>query len=388
MRTLKELNAAARDYITNNSDLKGITEGSRVMMLVEAVNRSLIGIQSGLEFQTEMLFLDRASGVFLDRIGEMFDVARKVNIHATDDTLRNVKFYFVDDQTLADLRPDRDQYVIPSGTILMTATSPPLIHVTTSDAVFLPASKHAYVNVIASTSGEEGNVGKGQLTRYEMTDTTFDEGELLVGNDYPIESGEMNESDDNYRARIKASRMTQATGNQSAIMSTALDVPGVRNALLRNNQPYLGAVTLYMESIQPRANAVLINAVRTTVEGVTAAGTSVYVKSPEYIDVQMTIPLTSEHALTRAEKDDVTNTKYNIVQYINDLGMLGELVPDAIQRLILGDSRIKYIGAYAIRTRFKSGWMDRSTNEIIREPGDKVWEYVAQMKDIHVTVSP
>jgi len=389
MRRLEELNAAAIEHITNNSDLKGITRGSRIMTLIEAINRSLVGIQSSLDFHSDMLFLDRASGVFLDRIGEMFNVERRKNIYAMDNTLRNVKFYFVDAKTLADLQPSLDQYVIPSGTTLMTSTSPPAVSVTTSDAVFLPASTHAYVNVIASVPGEEGNVGKGQLNRYEMEDTTFDTGELLITNEHAIESGEMNETDDNYRARIKASRMTQATGNQSAIVSAALDVPGVRNVLLRNNKPYLGAITVYVESQTPRSNAVLINAVQTAVQQVAAAGTSVYVKSPEYIDLQMTIPLVTEHALPAAEKNDVvSSTKYSIAQYINDLGMLGEVVPDAIQRLILGEERIKYIGRYAIRTRYKSGWVDRSSNEIIKEQIDKVWEYVCQMKDVHVTVSP
>ncbi|MFE5720442.1 baseplate J/gp47 family protein [Streptomyces erythrochromogenes] len=184
-------------------------------------------------------FLSSATGEDLDRLGEDLGFDRP-HLSATGEV------------TITVLNPQPGRvYVLPEGTVLITATTPITAFHTTATVRLGPGADTADVGARAFVPGPGGDVGAAQVT---AVDPDFQKhylnvappAALTVTNQRPFSGGASRADDETYRGRLLGRSRTMWT--PAAVREAVLAVPGVVDVLLSDplggvdvSQSYFGA---------------------------------------------------------------------------------------------------------------------------------------------------
>ncbi|MEV8630890.1 baseplate J/gp47 family protein [Streptosporangium sp. NPDC051023] len=183
-------------------------------------------------------FQSTAFGQDLDRLGEDIGV-RRVHLSASGEVTITVR----------NPQPER-VYVLPEGTVLVTAAPVKSFH-TTAPVRLSATADTATVGARAFVAGAGGNVGAGEVIAIDpdyqahylnvVPPTSF-----AVTNPKNFTGGQAQEEDETYRGRLLGRSRTMWT--PEAVRQAALDVPGVVDVLLSDplggvdvSQSYFGA---------------------------------------------------------------------------------------------------------------------------------------------------
>lgn len=215
-----DLYALGRDYVLQHAkkiDPSMVdVQGSDVNLVVGVSSVMADHIVKHLGYRFNALLLDGAENEDLDRYA--FDRYQQTRKGASP--------------ALGRVTISRPATTFGSGSIPVGTKIESLAHaeyVTTTLASFGASDLSTTANVRASVAGKATQVGAAQLRRFQRSDLLFDP-TLLVTNPLATAHGEDQESDDDFRNRIRAFWKTARRGILSAIEFGALTVPGIVSA--------------------------------------------------------------------------------------------------------------------------------------------------------------
>jgi len=335
-RDFDEMVADGLDYLSSNTAITYLEQGSIARSMVDAPMLELARLQDFAVVNYDNSFLSAASGPFLDLFGDGLGTARRLDLAATvfkeDGAIR----FFVRAGTLGQrLRDPQDstQGLIPRGTTIRNAGGE-VQYAVSEDTTFPLNVKSVFVGATASAVGAGSNVGPNQLVAHSLSDS-----QVLVTNDLAIATGSNQEQDDNYRFRLSRAFSTRFTGSRAAVQVAATSVNGVVQASL---VPFARGAGTFDVLLIPRGNKLprsVADAASRSIDRVVAFGISHVIREPVYVPVKLTIRLRytkgSGEGLKDALRDQVQSA---VLNYIGNITLGGELIINQLRSSVLGTS--------------------------------------------------
>lgn len=260
-------------------------EGSTVGAIGKTLAAYLGDLWNTLSFLDEQTNPSSATGVYLDRLGEMFGVTR-LNAQYASSVGRGpaVKFTNTGGTSAS----------VPAGTRIWNPDQPDIAFFTT-ESLNLAAGGEGYVHVVAGVVGEEHNVGVGTLTNHNAGMA-----QLRVTNVRPVGGGSGVESDESYRFRISQALQARHGATELSIRQALLKLPGVRDVIIRVGARGNGSLDVLVIPIDRYLSEDLRQACEVEVAQTVAAGISWRVQGPvtRRVDVRVQLRLTAGTTLS------------------------------------------------------------------------------------------
>lgn len=356
-KSTSRLLAESYDRLIRNTGITNVSPGGTARTILEIL-AEYQGEQNQL-LQTNLLqaFVTRATGEYLDRIGEVYGLTRRSSTLPIDRTTSNFKF-FLDEATgltAQDLADEANQYltlnnltdenitangfIIPNNTTITSLGG--VEYATTETATFVTSDTEVYVPVVGSVPGKAGNVGAGQLKTHDLANVSVGftpiASVILADNDLPITSGTNRETDQNFRFRIVNATVGNAGANETSIRLAALSVPGVRDVRLRRYSFGIGTFSVFIIGDHPIVSDGLLGAVRAAVQRKSAAGIKVYVDRPTYKGMEFELEIFYKLGIAEAAKLNLQRSiRRTVVNYINNIIIGGKFIVNELIQRVLG----------------------------------------------------
>ncbi len=196
---------------------ESVEEFSDLEMRFKAVASEIYAVSAYGSFILRQGFPQTATGEYLDRHAALRSITRKKASCATGSL------------TFSLAEPIRDSVAVPKGTICSVEGSPYIQFSTDSEAVIPYEESSVTVRATAVKSGEEYNVGAGQVTVMVNPPDCV----VSVTNASPFMGGNYDESDEALRERILSSYRSVKSGvNAASLRETILTLDGVSDAFV------------------------------------------------------------------------------------------------------------------------------------------------------------
>jgi uncharacterized phage protein gp47/JayE len=328
----------------NNFNSQGLSKALLDVLGVEVERQ-----YNTLEYIYNAVDPTKAVGSDLEKIGFMVGESRNDAVTATDSSVTN--FYFFIDQrintSLSNLiknnynAEERNTlinkgYLIVDANNNITSLKIPKDHIifninksisyATINDVNL-TDEDSYVGIIATSTGPQNNVQTNSLVYHsiqQIPELRKISQYIKCTNRFPIQTGSNSMTDADYRYKIATSR-SAIRANELSIRRAALSVPGIRDILFEKNKYGNGTVNIVVDGISPLISQGLIDTVKERIQLELSYGDTVFVEKPEYLGVEINIGIILEPG-TSDELSVRQQVRNNIIQYINDLPIGGEII--------------------------------------------------------------
>ena len=214
--------------------------GTPIRKILDAVGESIAEAYADQHLITYQYDIDSKAGGDLDDFCALFGITRIPAQRAQG----VVTFTRPNDSFAATTAA-----IIPPGTQVLAQTNPVVYAQTTVGGVLNPGQLSADVPVQAVTAGPQGNLAAGLLT----TIATAVSGITKCTNTNPLTNGSAQESDDQLRARFRATVFRSLAGTQAMYMAIAQSVPqdpSTPNTFAVSAVNVVGSSKRYREQIQ------------------------------------------------------------------------------------------------------------------------------------------
>lgn len=335
-KTYAEMVADGIRYLSRNSDVSYFSEGSIARALVEATALEINRLQNFVSAISENSFLGTASGLYLDLFGQMLAIPRLVSRTAFATAEDGAVRFYVNSGTLGSRLPhptDTRKGLIPAGTTITNSTGTTQ-YVVANATEFQINSKSVYVSVISNDTGAEYNIGAGQLTIHNLSNT-----EVLVTNDTAIVSGGDVESDSDYRYRLSKALTTRFGSNRTAVQVAATSQPGIVDARVIEFARGAGTFDVLLIPKGNRVTEDIKNNSLRAINQVIAFGVYPTVREPEYVRFKIIVQLRYKTETTSGRKDSIRNSIQSaILAYFATIPLGGEFVVNQLRSVVLSNS--------------------------------------------------
>lgn len=326
------MNSDSLQYLAQNTEITFLSEGSIARSLVEATNLEISKVQEYIVASYSNVFLNSATGYYLDLIGQMLGIKRLpagAGSASADD--RNVQFY-VRSGTLGSYFPNQSnasQGKISAGTSITTPDGS-VVYKVSEDIVFPRNAKEVFVPVNSESTGPSFKVGRNKLTSHSGPSG------VLVTNLKPIDNSSAVESDTQYRFRLANAVLARPTANETAIKLAALGSPDVSNVILKEFSRGAGTFDALLVPVGNTVSNRSAEIVRRGIESVAAFGISARVKEPEYINFRITIQLIPANGSAVGSSDmNKLNVKNAVLNHFESIKIGGELIINKLKSDIM-----------------------------------------------------
>jgi len=165
------------DALLATGNITHIASGGVARSLVDIGVDRASELMDALEFNLNQSRLSRASGFFLDIIGESRGIRRGGGTRGTiDATERSLRFYTPNGTSLATHLPTKR---ILKDEVVRTASGS-IVYTISEDILFSDADTEIFASAISSGTGASQNVGKGLISEEAQT-LRFETGETQSG---------------------------------------------------------------------------------------------------------------------------------------------------------------------------------------------------------------
>ena len=300
--------------------LTDFNEGSEIRNILEAFAVLEYARLEEEHENTRIAFIETSYGEWLDKIGRLpfIDLERITGIAATG----VVKF------TLATAQSE--DYVIPAGTIVASSSSE-LEFATETDLTILTGDTTGEVSVECLTTGEDGNLGAGEIdTIGDEIDTNL----VTVTNTSAFTNGRDYEDDDDYRERLLSNVRADGFGTLGYYTSLCESVDGVHDVVFVDEEGYTKKC-LVNGNNKPVEDKVLLDVLAelTDVDKKVLDHTFT-VDRPTATTVDLTIALSVKNELTTSDMNLIMTKIFNggdaFYMSFDGLGINGKLNRDEL----------------------------------------------------------
>lgn len=361
-RSFDDIVRDSKNYLTDNSKIKNLTRTSTAKLILDGVAFEQTNQYNFQKSQFLNAYLSTSNGSYLDEIGYLFNCKRTEPCKATDTSTTNFRFY-IDPSYNKTVRQMLEEFYITSelqdminagystdGTNLIIPTNIEVTNLNgtttykTDTVVNMSASSiEGYSAITAESTGKSYNIPAGVLIKHnlnEIPQLRKIANLILCENKFGISNGDGFEFDENYRWRISNKVVGNSSANETAIRLAAFSTPGVRNISIVSKAYGTGTFRVFVEGINPIVTDGLLNAVKENIQRSSAVGEQVYVSHPVYLGVETQIQLQFDYNANRNLLREAART--SVIDYINNLGIGGEIViNEIIQRIMSISDQIK-----------------------------------------------
>jgi uncharacterized phage protein gp47/JayE len=306
------------DYLVSKTNITNQTVGGIARSLLEVINLNISEYYNILDLNTTMGFVSTAEGMFLDLIGDLFNMKRLLPTSASATANDHVQLFYVATGTLHNIIPGN---VIPYGTTVSTSDGT-ISYSVTSDTTFSNSDIQVWVPIQSTGSGSNYNVGINTLVRHSLGLTT-----LFTTNSATLSGGTDIESDTNYKYRIINASLSAEKANATAVRLAALSTPGVANVIMKPYSRGIGTFDLIVIPVEGLATDVMIANVQSAINSVQAFGMKGYAIKPDVVPVDIAAKLVFVDTASDSQKSDlVSSTVTAIEKYIVNIPIGGTFV--------------------------------------------------------------
>jgi len=347
-----------RARLEKNTPVNNFNEQGLTKSFLDILGIELEKYYDNLEYVYRAIDPTRATGSDLDKLGYLVGETRDDSITPSDYT--NTNFYFYIDPRIntgfASLikrsytfeernvliskgflinnsNGDPQELIIPKDLVIQNFDG--TISYTTINSTSL-SDNESYVGIVATNSGPSYNVQTNVLiahTLQQIPELRKISQFIKCSNRFPITNGKYSLTDDEFRYKIATSR-SAIRANELSIKRSALSVPGVRDILFQKNKYGNGTVNLIVDGISPLISQGLIDTVKEKIQQELSYGDTIYVDRPSYLGVELNIGIVTQIG-AQDELGIKQQVKFDIIQYINDLPIGGEIIWDRIINIAL-----------------------------------------------------
>jgi uncharacterized phage protein gp47/JayE len=301
--------------LSKTTPITAIAPGAVARSMAEVFSKELGDMYSILDFNMSMAYISTASGSALDMFGYLFNILRKTltSVSSADENIGAFNFY-LDAPAAQDIN-------IPAGTQVSTDNlsyvGNQYIYSTVSSALIPIGRLRVFVSVRPTFTDSAFTAGVDTLTRHTFVPPPGVT--VRCTNAKPIPAVVGYESDDAYRTRLVKAVRTASGGTETAMRFGALSIPGVRDVNIRTAPYGLGSFEVivtpenYMQAAQLQVSvAMLLNTLR-------PVGSRMFVKSPQYLPVQVRVTATIRDGIGINKPDITRRVEIAATRYINSL---------------------------------------------------------------------
>ncbi|MDY0198965.1 MAG: baseplate J/gp47 family protein [Tenuifilaceae bacterium] len=307
------------------SDRTGIinpTQGSLAYQLAQSIAYENFLLETKIEEKTKSSSIMYATGSDLDNIGEgFFGIERlKSKRHFISESMRALKIYVTGGRTFGNIN-NNDDIILPEGTLISGQVGQLQVKFRTNKTITLPYNyTEAYLSADL-VQGPDDTIPTNILTTHNFLGySDYVNKSLVINNIVPIATGRTEESDEDYRYRIKNALKAFNQASYEGIYQTVREVPGVSDAIIKPNSSGGGTFTVYVQGITPVTGDDVISDVMLALsQNAVSPWVNFSVSKPNYIGIQVSIKLYIKDSSTLTSNVATISYITNIVaSYINN----------------------------------------------------------------------
>ena len=329
------------DDITEKSILTDTNIGSVTRTLLETVGREIATLYDEMGVAYDAGFIDTARGNSLDMVVSILGIQRKSAQFATGTV------------TFSRRNPSQDVSV-QRGTRVSTRASDPQnvkIYETTMTVRLPKGENDIEVPIKAQMSGEGGMTDFETITALETPIIGVDN----VLNKKPTNIGTERETDEELRARAKATVLSAGKATPDAIRIAVLGIPGVRGVTV-NEMPsgIAGELDVVIDGLDlSDKDSPIYQKVQDTVDSVRPAGIHVNIKSTVTVraDIKLYLKLTDILRTDEEAEEIISKIRTRIARHIGGLDSGSNLVRNRMISAIFEIKDVYNIDEFNITTR-------------------------------------
>ena len=206
-------------------------DGSEIAIKLKVLAGEIYNATVNLEWLKNQMFVNTASGEYLDYMAQQRGLTRKSAQKAQGELVFSIS------------NPIDHSIVIPTGTVVATMDAEPLRFITTEDEEITAGNTLVAIYAEAEKPGKSGNIQKGQAV---VAVSVPAEVETVTNREVFID-GTDEESDDDLRERIKNSFINRSNStNAEYYEKLALSVEGISKAGVVGRARGNGTVNIYV----------------------------------------------------------------------------------------------------------------------------------------------
>lgn len=230
MQTYEEIyNRMKQKYVEQSGN--EFDDASDVAIRMKVLAGEVYNAYVNMEWIKNQMFVDTASGKYLDYLASQRGIERKKAVAAKGE----LTFYVSEPKTY--------NIAIPKGTVVATSDDEPIRFVTTEDETIVAGGTLVSVYAEAESAGKNGNVIIGRV----VVPVNVPSEVSSVVNREPFAGGVDKESDNELRNRIKDTFISSANGTNAAYYEAlALSVEGIAKAKAYGKIRGVGTVDVYV----------------------------------------------------------------------------------------------------------------------------------------------
>ena len=286
------------DFLNGQGKITSVVDGTVIQAILAAYASNLLDLYDTLANTENQVFVDTATGSYLDRIANLVGCQRKGGEKATGTV------------TFSRNTPADNDILIPAGTKVRTqidSSGNYYIFTTDSDVTLAKGSTSVDATITAEYVGTAYNLPSNTII--VMVDHIA--GITAVTNANPTSGGVDVESDEDFRARIPEYISSLARGTKTALKAGAESVSGVGSATVVEGNP--GSVSVYISATSGDVTQDLIDSVKSTLDDYRSAGVQVNVYGVLSIPVSVTATLSVKSGYS----DVQTSVQNALIDFLN-----------------------------------------------------------------------
>lgn len=322
-RTFGSFQAESINYLLANTVFNNIVSGSAVRSITDIMNTQMAEMSSHISRTSAMVYLDTASGYYLDLIGSIFGISRGIStIYETTAGDKNIKFYVNGVKTLNRVTNGN---VIPSGTKITNIDAGATLTMTSSVEF---NDTDTFVFVGATLDSEQSvNIGPNTMTTHSLGIA-----DLLVTNTSGITHSLAQESDASFRSRIASASVASEGTNESRILSTIQQFQDIADIDIRAGISGSGSYDVYLLPTGNRVSQATIVSISRILSNISGFGITFNIREYDYIPVKIEVRVRFTNSTNDSTKESIVNVAESRVR-----NMIGTLRPSdrlAMNRII------------------------------------------------------
>jgi hypothetical protein len=322
-KTFGAFQAESINYLLANTPFNNAVAGSSARSITDIMNTQMAEMSSHMARASAMVYLDTASGYYLDLIGSLFGISRDApTSYKTTAGDKNIKFYVTGVKTLKGVLGTNS---IPNGTTIQNTSSGATL-TTTSLINFNDTDTFVFVS---ATLLSEKSIVIGPST---MTVHSLGVPDLLVTNTSSITHSLVQESDLSFRDRIASASVASEGANSSRILSSIQQFQDIASVDIRAGISGSGSYDVYLVPVGNRISQATIAAIARILSSTSGFGIAFNIREFDYIPVKIEIQVKFTNSTNDSFKESTINIAESRVR-----SLIGSLRPGdelAMNRII------------------------------------------------------
>lgn len=284
-QSLSDFQSQSLEFLAENTPFTNVAPGSSARSITDIINLQMSNMSSHISDLSYNLFLDTASGYYLDLIGSMFNIERYYpDSYTTTAGDKNIKFFTDGTNTLARVLQSN---TIPAGTIITSSDGNATMS-TTESVTFEDTATHVFVGANLSKTNNTLSIGPDQMTIHNLG--AIDR--LFVTNTSRISYSSVPESDESLRDRISSTVIATQGPTEARVISSIRNFSDIADINIRENVSGTGTYDVYLIPTGNRISQNTIRNVNNALSSSSGFGITFNVREFDYIPIKLEIKIT------------------------------------------------------------------------------------------------